>query len=670
MLNPSYLLHATEPAEEIAEKLHTDIINRIVDRILIRFERGNDYILTPLDKWQIETLQEAGFLLDDIQKTIAEATGKMQSEIAETMEDAGVRTLEYDDGIYRTAGLDPVPLVQSPYMIRMMQRDYEATLGEWRNFTNISKMAVHKLFVQACDTAYHQAMSGTISPAQAILEALETIIEGGAYVEYPGGRRDTIETATARAVRTGISQASGNITDARMEEMDWDIILVSSHLGARVTEAEDYTNHYWWQGQFYSKSGNDKRFPPYSVCGFGKIQGIHGANCRHSHGPGDGVHNPFEYYDSEENRKMYELEQRQRELERRIRKTKRETMNWKKAADSETDPVRKAQFEGKYQQKAALLQKQNKAYNEFCEETGLKKQHDRIRIAKWDRAQAAQARAAAKKWNTRPDSMAKLPKKQVDNSSADDIIKSKAINRIDLNEGRLIQQNIAAELNAVPESINLDGIPVQAQNYVLDATKKVTEKYPQLREHTKRIAYNPNLPNGVVARSASLTGTIEVGPDFLDLEDLQKTHNYGIKLKYNPKGTENLASTIVHEYGHQLDGYLTLKGVYGGSVSQYGVTRTSAAVQKEVLRRIGLTDERLREIRRQYASQGFSGENLNHAVRFERQDFIESHLSSYAYENCNEFFAEAFSEYMMSDNPRELARVFGEVLEEIMEGIT
>ena len=35
--------------------------------------------------------------------------------------------------------------------------------------------------------------------------------------------------------------------------------------------------------------------------------------------------------------------------------------------------------------------------------------------------------------------MAKLPKKQVDNSSVDDIIKSKAINRIDLHEGRLIQ---------------------------------------------------------------------------------------------------------------------------------------------------------------------------------------------------------------------------------------
>lgn len=398
MLTPEYLLHATESAEEIAQQLHTDILQRIVERIILRFQRGDDYILTALDKWQMETLQDAGYLLEDIQKEIAKATGLMESEIREAMEDAGVRTLEYDDDIYKAAGLNPAPLEQSPYMIRLMQRDYEATLGEWRNFTHISKQAIHKIFVDACDTAYHQAMTGMISPAQAVREALEAIVDGGVYVEYPGGRRDTIETATARAVRTGISQASGNITDARMEEMEWDIILVSSHLGARVTEKEDYTNHYWWQGKFYSKSGEDKRFPPYSECGFGKIQGIHGANCRHSHGPGDGEHNPFQKYDSEENRRQYELEQRQRTLERRIRETKRKTMGWRAARDAETDPGKRAEYDAEYQKKAALLQRQNEAYNRFCEESGLKKQNERIHIARWNRSEAAKARAAAKRY--------------------------------------------------------------------------------------------------------------------------------------------------------------------------------------------------------------------------------------------------------------------------------
>lgn len=250
MLTPSYLMEAPEPAEEIAEQLHQDILKRIIERVMIRFQRGDDYILTALDKWQIEVLQDAGFLLEDIEKEIAKATGRMQTEIAEAMEDAGVRAIEYDDEIYKKAGLNPQPLTQSPHLVRLMQDTYEQTMGEWKNLTSISKRVAHDLFVSACDKAYMQAMSGTISMSQAVLEALDEIIDGGVYVEYRDKfgnvtRRDTIETATARAVRTGISQASGRIQLARMKEMGCNLAVVSSHLGARPSHAE-------WQGKVYS----------------------------------------------------------------------------------------------------------------------------------------------------------------------------------------------------------------------------------------------------------------------------------------------------------------------------------------------------------------------------------------------------------------------------------
>lgn len=380
MLTPEYLLHAPEPAEDIAEQLHMDILERIIERILIRFGRGDDYLLTPVDKWQIEVLQDAGFLLEDIQKEIAKATGRMQEEIAAAMEDAGVRSIEYDDEIYRNAGLNPRPLTQSPHLVRIMQDTYEQTMGEWRNFTSISKRAVHSLFVDACDTAYMQAMSGAISARQAVKEALEKIVEGGVYVTYPGGRKDTIETATARAVRTGISQAAGRIQLARMDEMGVDLVLVSSHLGARPS-------HYEWQGKIYSRTGNG--YPDFvSTTRYGKVDGLKGANCRHSFSPYfEGMDNPFQHYDSEENKKLYETEQRARAMENRIRKTKRLVMGYKAAKDDEA-----------YEKAAALLTQQNKAYNDYCKGNGLKKRSDRIAIAKWDRAQAAQARAAAKRY--------------------------------------------------------------------------------------------------------------------------------------------------------------------------------------------------------------------------------------------------------------------------------
>ena len=398
MHRPEYLIHVSEGAEEISEILHNEIIKRIIDRIMLRIGRGDDYILTAQDKWQLETLQQAGYLLEDIQKEIAKATKLQQKEIAEAMEEAGVKSLEYDDDLYRSAGLDPKPFKQSPELIRIAQRNYEATMGEFRNFTRTMALQSQQLFIQECDRAYNLVSTGAMSYSEAVKEVINTVVKDGVKVKYPSGREDTIETATLRAVRTGISQMSAQVTDARMEEMDWDIILVSSHLGARVTDEEDYKNHYWWQGKFYSKSGKDKRFSPFSVCGCGKIQGLCGANCRHSYGPGDGEHNPFENYDSEENRKQYEKEQRQRTLERRIRDTKREVMGLKEAVDNCKDEKAKFELDLQYQKKAALLTKQNKAYKEYCESNNLRTRADRIQIAKWDRKQAAVARGAANRY--------------------------------------------------------------------------------------------------------------------------------------------------------------------------------------------------------------------------------------------------------------------------------
>ena len=124
MLTPEYLLRISEGSEELAEQLHTDIMNRIIERMMIRLGRGDKYLLTAQDKWQLQAMQDAGYLLEDIQKEIAKATKLQEKEIAEAFEDAGVTAIEYDDKIYRAAGLSPLPLWQSPYMVRLMQRTY------------------------------------------------------------------------------------------------------------------------------------------------------------------------------------------------------------------------------------------------------------------------------------------------------------------------------------------------------------------------------------------------------------------------------------------------------------------------------------------------------------------------------------------------------------------
>ncbi len=399
MLSPDYLARIAEGSEEIASQLHTYIIRQIIDRMMMRIGRGDDYLLTTSDRWRIQILRDAGYLLEDITAELSKVTKRQEKEIKAAMEEAGVKALEYDHKIYEAAGLSPTSLTQSPQLIRLMERNMTATMGEWENYTRTTAEAAQRLFINECDNAYHLVSSGAVSYTHAVKEAVNNVVSGGVIVHYPSGHKDTIETATARAVRTGVAQATGDISIKRMEEMDWDIILVSAHIGARTGDGgQNPGNHLWWQGQFYSRTGSDRRFPPFSQTGYGTGEGLCGWNCRHSFGSGDGVNNPYKDIQTADNYKVEQMEKRQRTLERRIRKTKREVMGMQEAVDKCKDESVKFEMQLDLDRKSYLLQRQNKAYNEFCKTNDLRTQQERLQIARWNREQAAKARGAARRY--------------------------------------------------------------------------------------------------------------------------------------------------------------------------------------------------------------------------------------------------------------------------------
>lgn len=368
---------------------------------MIRLGRGEKYILTSSDRWRIQILQDAGYLLQDITQEIARYTKLQREEVAAAMEESGVKAMAYDKAVYEAAGITTEALEQSPALVRILQRDYEATMGEWSNMTRTTAEAAQSLFISECDNAYHKVISGAVSYTQAVREAVDTVAQNGVIVQYPTGHRDTIETATARAVRTGISQASGDISMQRMKEQEWDIILVSAHIGARTGDGgANPGNHLWWQGQFYSRTGQDKRFPPFSLTGYGTGEGLGGWNCRHSFGPGDGVNNPYKDIQTADNERMEKLEQRQRALERRIRKTKQAVMGLQTAVENCKDDALRFELQAELDRKSYLLQKQNAAYKDYCKQNDLRELQDRLMIAKWNRQSAAKARGAAKRYKT------------------------------------------------------------------------------------------------------------------------------------------------------------------------------------------------------------------------------------------------------------------------------
>ena len=134
MLTPEYLLQITENSEQIASELHANIMQKIISRMMARLGRGEEYILTATDKWQIEILQEAGYLLEDIQQEIAKITKREVSEIQEAMEDAGVEAIDYDNKVYEEAGYHQNHWKNLLHRSVPFRGITEATAGEWRNF--------------------------------------------------------------------------------------------------------------------------------------------------------------------------------------------------------------------------------------------------------------------------------------------------------------------------------------------------------------------------------------------------------------------------------------------------------------------------------------------------------------------------------------------------------
>ena len=119
-----------------------------------------------------------------------------------------------------------------------------------------------------------------------------------------------------------------------------------------------------------------------------------GYNCRHSFGPGDPNHNPFQNFDEEENRRVYDLTQKQRAKEARIRREKVEMAGYQAAAENATDDALRAALEDKAARASARLKKHTADYERFCRENSLKPLNDRLYVAR--RSQAAAREAAHK----------------------------------------------------------------------------------------------------------------------------------------------------------------------------------------------------------------------------------------------------------------------------------
>lgn len=145
-------------------------------------------------------------------------------------------------------------------MMAIITDAYERTVGEITNITRTTAGATNQTFIDICDAAYWKVRTGAQSYTAAMLEGVKALGQVQPIVRYPSGHKDTLEVAVLRCIRTGVAQSSGNMTIQQCKDMGWNHVLVSQHLGARVSDTDPIADHAGWQGKVYCIAGKDAQF--------------------------------------------------------------------------------------------------------------------------------------------------------------------------------------------------------------------------------------------------------------------------------------------------------------------------------------------------------------------------------------------------------------------------
>ena len=296
--------------------------------------------------------------------------------------------------VYRTKGRPWIPFEKNLQLQQLVEGIKKQTLGEFKNITQSLGFAVKKpsgkpvflplseTYQSILDNASAGMLSGAFDYNTMLKKAVKELTDSGLrtidyFTEQDDGSvkkyTSRVEVAARRALMTGFNQVVGRISEDNAEQLGTDHFEVTYHRGARPT-------HQPWQGRVYTKE------ELVTVCGYGDVTGLKGANCYHDFHPFFPDISKRLYTDeqldkmnTEENTPKeykgrdytaYEATQRQRSMESRLRRRREEIHLLEKGGASEDDILA---AKAKYH---ALSDE----YAEFSKAFDLPQQRERINI--------------------------------------------------------------------------------------------------------------------------------------------------------------------------------------------------------------------------------------------------------------------------------------------------
>lgn len=349
--------------------------NRLLAMIVKRLKSATGNF--DIEKWNIKKLSDLGGLNRQAYNEIAKTSKKAKKLLGEVLHEVAKRSLEMDgvDATETQGVLQAVKGLQAQANNHLNIVNTTMLAGVQDSFGNMVAYLDNERNAILNDSAM-DLVTGQVSFRDAVATSVRRLSDAGinAYVDK-SGRSWSPEGYVSMDLRTTSAETARKVVEAQGRDYGLDVILVSSHAGARPKCAP-------YQGRCFSMSGrygtikdakgNEYEFEPIQNTSYGEPDGLFGINCGHS----------FRYIEEgaffnrertldtkaekERNERQYAQSQEQRSIEREIRSWKREAELQELSGstkEAETASGRVRDLENQYRS--------------FCEQTG--------RTPRWNR---------------------------------------------------------------------------------------------------------------------------------------------------------------------------------------------------------------------------------------------------------------------------------------------
>lgn len=500
------MMKLSQGLSDLYTGLETDLIANIAEYL----KHGD--INSSTAQWKMQLLAQLGTLDKANIKTIAEYAGIAPEMLTEVLETAALTAIEELEPGFQSLARDgiinntAVPIENTMAralktynkqarndlnMVNTVMR-YKAKNAAQKVINDTAELAEKQSFLNMLNKATGKAVTGAESRQAAMRQCVKEMSEKGipAFVDKLG-REWSPEAYVNMDIRTTVANTAHQAQFDRMDDYDLNLIEVSSHAGARPKCAKD-------QGKIFNRSGkggytedlndNKIRYYAWNSSSYGEPDGLLGINCGHQiypFVPGISRQTYFPY-DEEENDKLYQKMQGQRELERRVRKSKRECMALEKLGD--TEGLEKA---------SATLKQRQQALRQYCADNELSYKADRTAVVNYKSSVAGFTPSDKKK------RIAEIQAKTVDKSSESGIIKSEKRSEWDNNlqpRAQVVEKIAEDDLYAfVTKELNIDqenatdmvdSVLAFTDDYYIDVRAYQRGEFPNAIDDIKEMSEN------------------------------------------------------------------------------------------------------------------------------------------------------------------------------------